>query len=1100
MHLLTTLVAILVSASAPVNNRIGLRDSCDTIQGWVVGADPKNPGGQAPKSMLSRDGMLVVDTVRGSLSGDFSRVHKKFGMEAGLSGTTLSKAYGAVDLDRYPYLVVRLHSNQTFALLSVNNRTTKVLYTTGLHTQDLRELGLRGSQPISVQIRLTNTTGRFVLDELLLASELTADERKGWIPRGFEVRCQGLKCHPYQGLVALFDRGGAPLTELRRNNELAGGEGRAEWAVFHDQATLAPVMRLTRYPGAEYASEFSANGRYIRCRSYYHPRIGENLYDLRTHRMQSLPEGKHFFDPRDGNSSILLDVQRDRQGTGGRIIASRCDLATGRLTPIVDQPVEPLPEGGMENAAFGRLSNRFVIGFRENDVVFVFDPDATGSQRMRKVKLPYPIKGLGIINEDREIVFAACYTYHTLRFDLDAGTERLQPRWWGGGHTATGETHALGPYGKVMKIVVPLHLTTDQPGDAIRIHGNYYNCQVPVDYGTVSPDGRWAFQDGHGHGPVDLDRQIVGFDLEEGGNVIPIWFYQGSRSNWGILPYLKVSPDSTKLLLQSSDMLGSGDLYVVPFQRPEPPRELNVEKTGRGLRIAWKPPAAARELWGYHVYRSSGRACGFQRINPSLVIENEFVDIEAQTQSVYLVTAVDNSGLESRLPAPAMLAQRSRDDGVAVFLEAECADHTVLPFRRQYDGSAANFGAMRLMPQTPEEIQGQLRFTLPAGRLHTGAARRYAVALRCRLRSDIYPEPADDEAGLEVLVDGSVVGRVPARPGRKFAWHVCSGLAELTPGSHELAIQSKTAGVEVDRVALFDEQVDRAWLSTGDRDPEPELLMPTPDVQERLATKADGPYAMEFTWPAAPNDVPLDYYSIYASAQAPVEIGNATLVGSTRQTRFRDTGLRPSTVLEYQVVGYDTRGRSMLSYAGRGQSAAGPRPVTLRLPITAATIDDGLQRGQYENKPLVCAKRQAGQPGRGKATFTVDVPEAGDYAVWFYARSRRPGVSTSAAVDHSTSSVILDGYVDPSLIPGLGPEKAAPWLLRRLILQPRASAGPALGRDVFPLAAGSHSISFNISSTDAKGISDEFGDVMITNDLTWTPDDYPPRRLFDLEN
>jgi len=437
MHALTTLVLILCGAAAPAADRVGLREACDTADSWIVGANPRSPGGQAPKSMVSKDGMLVIDTVRGSLSGDFSRVHKMFNMEVGHSGTYLNKMYDPVDLDRYHYLVVRLHSNQTFAALSVNGKTTKVLYTTGLHAQDLRELGLQGVQPLWIQIFLNNTTGRFVLDELLLVSDVTPEERNGLIPQGFEVRSQGLKCHPYQSLEALLDRGRAPLVELRKSNELAGGEGQAEWTVFRDQATGAPVTRLTRYPGAEYSAEFSANGRYIRCRSHYHPRLGENLYDLRTHTMGYLPEGTHFFDPRDGNSSILIGVEHERNGTGGRITAQRCDLATGRLTPIVDQHVDPLPQGGMENAAFGRHSSRFVIGFREDNVVFVFNPEATGPQRMRQVKLPYPIKGLGIADHDRAIVFAACYTFQAVRYDLESGKELLQPRWWGGESPAT---------------------------------------------------------------------------------------------------------------------------------------------------------------------------------------------------------------------------------------------------------------------------------------------------------------------------------------------------------------------------------------------------------------------------------------------------------------------------------------------------------------------------------------------------------------------------------------------------------------------------------------------------------------------------------------
>lgn len=103
-----------------------------------------------------------------------------------------------------------------------------------------------------------------------------------------------------------------------------------------------------------------------------------------------------------------------------------------------------------------------------------------------------------------------------------------------------------------------------------------------------------------------------------------------------------------------------------------------------------------------------------------------------------------------------------------------------------------------------------------------------------------------------------------------------------------------------------------------------------------------------------------------------------------------------------------------------------------------------------------------------------------------------------AAVDQTTSSVLVEGYVDPLLLRGLEPEKAAPWLVQRMILRPRTSAGFGAGRDVFPLAAGQHTIVLSIAAARNDGVSDEFGDVVVTNDLTWTPDDYDARRLFDL--
>jgi hypothetical protein len=107
--------------------------------------------------------------------------------------------------------------------------------------------------------------------------------------------------------------------------------------------------------------------------------------------------------------------------------------------------------------------------------------------------------------------------------------------------------------------VAPFADRMDQPGDAVRLHGNYHECSVPVDYGVIAPDRRWAFHDGIGG---DVDRQIVAFDLKEPGNVIPVFFHNTSSVGYDVKPYVNVSPDSTKLLLHSSDMLGDGEAYL----------------------------------------------------------------------------------------------------------------------------------------------------------------------------------------------------------------------------------------------------------------------------------------------------------------------------------------------------------------------------------------------------------------------------------------------------------------------------------------------------------------------------------------------------------
>ena len=209
----------------------------------------------------------------------------------------------------------------------------------------------------------------------------------------------------------------------------------------------------------------------------------------------------------------------------------------------------------------------------------------------------------------------------------------------GTGHSAYGGGLQLGPYWGTVKLLAPALDMTDTPGDTIKIHSHYYKSEAPVDYGTISPDGRWAFCTGAG---ADVDGQIVGFELHEPGNVVPIYFHNTSRVGWDVKEYVYVTPDSTKIIQYCSDMLGDGDMYVVAFQRPEPPRDIRVDDTEEGLTVSWQPPRQSKEVWAYNAYHSMGRTTGFEKVNPQPVENTRFVHRGADPRSVYLVTAVDN--------------------------------------------------------------------------------------------------------------------------------------------------------------------------------------------------------------------------------------------------------------------------------------------------------------------------------------------------------------------------------------------------------------------------------------------------------------------------
>jgi hypothetical protein len=150
-----------------------------------------------------------------------------------------------------------------------------------------------------------------------------------------------------------------------------------------------------------------------------------------------------------------------------------------------------------------------------------------------------------------------------------------------------------------------------------------------------------------------------------------------------------------------------------------------------------------------------------------------------------------------------MLPERPRDDAVCVFLEAEEAD-VKLPFRRQYEGYAANFATMRLMPETPDEIEGSLAFTIPAARLH--AQGRKAIPFGSELlpsQRHLPREPKQIARGVrgdrrEDRRRGVSAGQAATSPGvSPREW------CRFNQATSGLSCSSSVPGVEIDRLALY---------------------------------------------------------------------------------------------------------------------------------------------------------------------------------------------------------------------------------------------------------------------------------------------------------
>jgi hypothetical protein len=328
---------------------------------------------------------------------------------------------------------------------------------------------------------------------------------------------------------------------------------------------------------------------------------------------------------------------------------------------------------------------------------------------------------------------------------------------------------------------------------------------------------------------------------------------------------------------------------------------------------------------------------------------------------------------------------------------------------------------------------------------------------------------------------------------------------DLDPGAHELRVASRAAGVEVDRVTVCGAEQNFAWAKVPQL-AEPEIP-PAPIGTGQLVAAADGPFAMKLSWTAPGRDVA--YYSVHASPSPLTTLGNATLVGSTEITQFRDSGLRPATALHYYVAAYDARGRRIATLTGQGRTEPVPAPQVLHLNPKSARLGAALETAKEDGHEFVRVK--AGQVASGPTAtvhFDFNVSQPGDYALWFYNRPFSQNRYLFFHLDRTVGGLWTERLISPGerneMIRLVDPKKAR-WYANRVLL--RLSAPPnadgsrganLASQDVFPLNAGPHSIEFAFVVQDAKAPAADMGEIVITNDLTWRPDDCNVRPQFSV--
>lgn len=127
----------------------------------------------------------------------------------------------------------------------------------------------------------------------------------------------------------------------------------------------------------------------------------------------------------------------------------------------------------------------------------------------------------------------------------------------------------------------------------------------------------------------------------------------GGANDYSSLPRPAQSPDGTKCFYASS-MLQTvdtkTDAYVAVARRPYPPVNVRAQSLSRSqVTVTWDRPQIAREIRGFHVYRSVDSDNQFLEITTDLTTGQAYTDnsLASGHTYYYAVTSEEYSGLES---------------------------------------------------------------------------------------------------------------------------------------------------------------------------------------------------------------------------------------------------------------------------------------------------------------------------------------------------------------------------------------------------------------------------------------------------------------------